>query len=178
MDRVPAMRDFYARGGFRAAGRSARFEGVGAAAPVPAGLVDARELRLADLVAYDAVRFPAPRQAFLEPWLAQPGARALAAVAGGRIVGYGVIRPCRRGFKVGPLFAADARVASDLLTGLGDRAAGEPLFLDAPEANPAAAALARGRGMREVFACVRMYHGPAPRLPCPEIFGVTTFELG
>lgn len=178
MDGVPAMRDFYARGGFRAAGRSARFEGVGAAAPTPAGLVEAREVPFGDLLAYDAGRFPAPRPAFLEPWLAQPGARALAAVADGRILGYGVVRPCRRGFKVGPLFAADARVASDLLTGLGDRAAGEPLFLDAPEANPVAAALARARGMREVFACVRMYHGPAPRLPCREIFGVTTFELG
>ncbi|WP_233350621.1 hypothetical protein, partial [Vibrio cholerae] len=47
----PAMRGFYARGGFRAAGRSVRFEGIGAAAPTPAGLVDAREQPFEDLLA-------------------------------------------------------------------------------------------------------------------------------
>jgi Acetyltransferase (GNAT) domain len=92
--------------------------------------------------------------------------------------GYGVARPCRRGFKIGPLFAADAGVADDLLRGLGDHARGMPLVLDVPEVNPAALALARGHGMREVFGCVRMYLGPPPELPDDEIFGVTTFELG
>jgi hypothetical protein len=33
-------------------------------------------------------------------------------------------------------------------------------------------------GMTEVFGCAKMTLGPPPVLPWPEIFGVTTFELG
>jgi GNAT superfamily N-acetyltransferase len=178
LDGVFAMQAFYARGGFRMAGRDLRMEGVGASAPLAAGLVDAREVSPAALAAYDAGRFPAPRPGFVERWIAQPGARALAAVDGGAIRGYGVVRPCRTGFKVGPLFAADAAVAEPLFRGLGDHAAGAPLFLDVPEANRAAMDLARRHGMREVFGCARMYLGPRPALPEHEVFGVTTFELG
>jgi GNAT superfamily N-acetyltransferase len=178
MDGVFEMEAFYARGGFAPAGRDLRFEGVGAASPIPPGLVGAREVAFDALLAYDAAHFPVPRRRFLERWIAQPGSRALAAVDPGGIRGYGVVRACRRGFKVGPLFAADAAVAEDLLRGLGDHAAGEPLVLDTPEANPAAVAMARRHGMRETFGCARMYLGPAPDLPDAEIFGVTTFELG
>jgi hypothetical protein len=39
-------------------------------------------------------------------------------------------------------------------------------------------ALARRHGLREVFGCARMYHGPQPVTPHDEIYGVTTFELG
>lgn len=178
MDGVFAMQPFYARGGFELAGRDLRFQGVGATAVTSQALVDAREVPFDALLDYDAAHFPAPREVFLERWIAQPGSRALAAVEGGEVRGYGVIRPCRRGFKIGPLFAADAGVAEDLLRGLGDHACGEPVFLDAPEANGAAVALAYRHGMREVFGCARMYLGQAPDLPDHEIFGVTTFELG
>ncbi len=178
MDGVFAMQAFYARGGFAFAGRDLRMEGIGAPARTAPGLVDARELPPAELAAYDAGRFPAPRAAFVARWVAQPGARALAAVADGGIRGYGVVRPCRVGFKIGPLFAADAAVADDLFRALGDHAAGAPLFLDVPEGNPAAVALAARHGMREVFGCARMYLGPRPVLPEHEVFGVTTFELG
>lgn len=178
MDGVFAMQAFYARGGFAFAGRDLRMEGIGAPARPAPGLVDARELPPAELAAYDAGRFPALRAAFVARWVAQPGARALAAVADGGIRGYGVVRPCRVGFKIGPLFAADAAVADDLFRALGDHAAGAPLFLDVPEGNPAAVALAARHGMREVFGCARMYLGPRPVLPEHEVFGVTTFELG
>ncbi len=178
MDGVFAMQGFYARGGFRPAGRDLRMEGVGAAAPRPAGLVDARTVDPAALAAYDAGRFPAPRPDFVARWIAQPGARALAAVRGDAIRGYGVARPCRIGFKIGPLFAAGPEVADDLFRGLADHAAGAPVFLDVPERNPDAIALARRNGMREVFGCARMYLGPAPALPEREVFGVTPFELG
>jgi GNAT superfamily N-acetyltransferase len=178
MDGVFAMQAFYARGGFRPAGRDLRMEGVGARAARTARLVDAREVPPAALAAYDAGRFPAPRPGFVRRWIAQPGARALAAVDAGEVRGYGVVRPCRTGFKIGPLFAADAEVAEDLFRGLGDHAAGTPLFLDVPEGNRAAMDLAGRHGMREVFGCARMYLGPPPAVAEHEVFGVTTLELG
>jgi Acetyltransferase (GNAT) domain len=69
-------------------------------------------------------------------------------------------------------------MAEALFRGLADLAPGAPIFLDVPENNPQAMALAQRHGMGEVFGCARMYFGPPPVLPLAEIFGVTTFELG
>ncbi len=178
MDGVFTMQDFYARGGFVLSHRDLRFAGVGVAAALDTGLVDLAEEPFAELASYDAAHFPAPRDDFLRAWIAQPGGRALGAMRAGMLQGYGVIRPCRQGYKIGPLFAADAQIADSLLRGLADQARGESLFLDVPENNPEALALAARHGLREVFGCARMYYGPPPRLPDQEIFGVTTFELG
>ncbi len=184
MDGVPAMQPFYRRGGFVSAGTDVRYEGPPSPGPLtPAGLVDARDVPLDLLAAYDALHFPAPRPDFVRRWIAQPGARALAAPGpSGALAGYGVVRPCGRGHKVGPLFAGDAATAEAILDGLSAHAAERdpdgPLVLDVPDANPVAVALARGRGMVPVFECARMYLGPAPAIPLHEVVGVTTFELG
>ncbi|NEX23845.1 GNAT family N-acetyltransferase, partial [Thiorhodococcus mannitoliphagus] len=178
MDGVFAMQAFYARGGFVLSHRDLRFAGLGAPAPPDARLVALTEVPFAELARYDAAHVPAPRDAFLRAWIAQPGCRALGALQDAVLQGYGVIRPCRKGFKIGPLFAADAETAEALYLGLSDHARGVPLFLDVPENNPAALVLAARHGLREVFGCARMYYGPPPRLPDHEIFGVTTFELG
>lgn len=178
MDGVFDMQDFYGRGGFAFCNRDLRFEGVGAATTPADILVDLSAVSFAEVSQYDAAHFPAPRERFLKAWIAQPNSRALGAVQNGILRGYGVIRPCRRGFKIGPLFAADSDTAEALFLGLADIAPGEPIFLDAPENNPLAMALARRHNLREVFGCARMYYGPPPVLPHREIFGVTTFELG
>ena len=88
------------------------------------------------------------------------------------------MRPCRTGYKIGPLFAANAAVAESLFVALASRVPGEPIFLDVPEINRDALALVEHRGMKEVFGCARMVLGPTRELPDAEIFGVTTFELG
>ncbi len=178
IDGVFDMQEFYTRGGFAFCNRDLRFEGVGAATTPSDLLVDLSAVSFAELSQYDAAHFPAPRERFLKAWIAQPNSRALGAVQEGRLLGYGVIRPCRQGFKIGPLFAANSGTAEALFRGLGDIAPGEPIFLDVPENNPPAMALARRHNLREVFGCARMYYGPQPILPNREIFGVTTFELG
>jgi hypothetical protein len=55
---------------------------------------------------------------------------------------------------------------------------GEEVFLDVPEPNRDAAALARSRGLAPVFETARMYTGPVRDTAIHRIFGVTTFELG
>lgn len=178
MDGVFAMQSYYTKGGFQLVTRDLRFEGVGAAAPMPDHLVPLRDLPFEQVLAYDTLHFPAPRPTFLRQWIAQPSSRALGAVYAGELRGYGVVRACRQGYKIGPLFAADPATAEILWQGLGDYAQNSPLFLDVPESNPAALDLARRHHMREVFGCARMYLGTPPDLPHAEIFGVTTFELG
>lgn len=178
MDGVFNMQTWYARGGFRFACRDLRFEGRGAGPLRQERLVDAREVAFDDLASYDHAHFPAPRDRFLRGWIDRPNGHALAALEGGKIRGYAVMRPCRIGHKIGPLFAADADVAERLFSALSSRAPGEPIFLDVPEVNRDALTLAERHGMSEVFGCAKMYAGPAPKLPDREIFGVTTFELG
>jgi hypothetical protein len=107
-----------------------------------------------------------------------PHATAHACVRDGVVRGYGVIRECREGLKIGPLFADDAEIAANLFAALCARAGGQPVYLDVPEVNAAAMALATSHGMKEVFATARMYRGEIPELPLDGIFGVTTFELG
>lgn len=55
---------------------------------------------------------------------------------------------------------------------------GETVFLDVPEPNTAAVALAEKYRMEPVFSTLRMYTRKAPDLPLNKIFGVTSFELG
>ncbi|RBP45888.1 acetyltransferase (GNAT) family protein [Roseimicrobium gellanilyticum] len=166
--------------------RNARYEGVKQATNWnPAKpLHDACEVSLEQIEALDRMCFPAPRSAFLKAWLHQPDAFALAAAeagnsASGAVRGYGVIRKCSRGWKIGPLFAQDADTADDLFRGLVERIpTGDSFVLDIAEPNDGAKALVARYGMREVFATARMYTGPFPQVRLDWVYGVTTFELG
>jgi hypothetical protein len=178
LDGVFNMQDYYARGGFRFVCRDLRFEGWGRDLPQPEGIIEVSALPFERIDAYDRRHFPAPRGRFLRAWIHRPGGHALAVVDGDEIRGYAVMRPCRTGYKIGPLFAANAAVAESLLVSLGLRAPGEPIFLDVPEINRGALELVARYRMSEVFGCARMVLGPIPELPEAEIFGVTTFELG
>ena len=72
-------------------------------------------------------------------------------MAGGEVQGFGVLRPCRQGFKIGPLFADGPAQAELLYQGLLAKAPGAPVFLDAPQNNHEAVALVRRHGLEPVF---------------------------
>ena len=178
IDGVLARQDWYASGGFACSHRTFRYEAPGQAADPGGDIVAASEVPFEQLAAYDRKCFPAPREAFLRAWLEQPDALALAALDGHRVRGFGVIRRCENGAKIGPLFADDAAVAESLYTSLAAFIPAQPVFLDVPEINAWAMSLARRHRMREVFGYARMYLGPRPRVADSRIFGVTSFELG
>lgn len=180
LDGVVAQQDNYRRSGFALAHRNMRYEGAVAHAPtVSLRLVALAEVPVAQLLAYDRLCFSATREAFLRAWIARPGTVALGVPQDGRLAGYGVARPCRVGWKIGPLFADTPALAGALLDGLLARLpAGAPFYLDIPGTHPAAAALVQERGMRLVFETARMYLGPAPALDAARIYGITSFELG
>lgn len=103
LDGVFNMQHYYARGGFRFVCRDLRFEGRGMNVPQPKGIIEASALSFDRIDAYDRRHFPAPRTRFLQGWINQPGGHALAAVEDREIRGYVVMRPCRTGYKIGPL---------------------------------------------------------------------------
>ncbi len=183
LDGVFEMQDYYAKGGFVFSHRDMRFRTEISEHLSTARVDDKNIIRLTDvpfdqILDYDHTCFPALRPTFLRGWISQPDALALGFQRDGKLSGYGVVRRCREGCKIGPLFADDARAAEALYTRLARFAAGGPLFLDAPENNPAAIGLAHQHRMVEVFGCARMYLGPPPALAHEHVFGVTTFELG
>lgn len=180
LDGVPAQQDNYRRSGFQLAYRNIRYQGSGGgSAPGGVDIVPVSTLGFEALCAYDQPFFPDDRRRFLQGWIVQPHCTALGIQHQGQCVGYGVLRRCRLGFKTGPLFADRPEAAETLFLALTARAtAGAPLYLDVPEANPAAVALAERQGMTVVFETARMYRGPAPEMPIHRLFGVTTFELG
>jgi len=182
LDGVQAQQDNYRKSGFKLAYSNIRYAWDG---PEPCVAVRFPNIVAIDNVAagsiarYDRLVFPAQRQAFLDAWLKSPGSAALAWQEGQALRGYGVIRPCREGWKVGPLFADDEAIASSLLLALAEKArGGGPVYLDVPEPNAAAMRLAAGLGMQEVFGTARMYSRQTPDIALQKIFGVTTFELG
>ncbi len=177
LDGVLAQQENYRKSGFALACRNVRYRGEGGGSQ-PDGLVELSSPPFEDIARYDATVFPASRPQFLRPWIEQRGCAALGVVNDGRLAGYGVLRPCRQGFKIGPLFASDPQTAETLFEGLASRVSGQPIFLDTPEANPAAVALAQRHRMEPVFETARMYTKGLPGAPAEFCFGVTTFELG
>jgi hypothetical protein len=180
LDGVPAQQENYRKSGFTLAWRNIRHEGPGGAtAPRDPGIVALSTLAFETVQAYDQPFFPADRSAFLRCWLQMPGSTALGLVEDGALKGYGMLRRCRDGHKIGPLFADEPGVADRLFTALAASAdPGATVALDTPEANAQALALARRHGMTAVFETARMYTGAAPALPMERFYGVTSYELG
>jgi RimJ/RimL family protein N-acetyltransferase len=179
LDGVVEQQGNYRKSGFQLAHRNVRFQGVARARGVRGLPVkDVRELPFESLMAYDRQCFAALRERFVAEWIGQADSVALGVVDGGGIRGYGVLRTCHDGYKVGPLFADDARIAEALLDALVARCDGETFVIDVPEPNQAAVALAQGYGMASVFETARMYTKDAPAIPLARVFGISTFELG
>ena len=180
LDGVVAQQENYRRSRFSLAHRNVRYGGSPCIAPTRDDRIrDIDGTLLEAVLACDRTFFPAPRASFLRCWLAPDGHRtAQACVEDGAVQGYGVIRRARSGFKIGPLFAETAGIAEALFGSLAAEAGGEPVFLDVPEPNAAARALAERYGLAPSFETARMYRGPDPGLPLARIFGITTFELG
>ena len=179
-DGVVTMLEKYAQCGFQISHFNARYEGVGTASGSlsESQLFDLHDLPFAELVRYDRRFFPAPRSQFLESWINQAGSHSSAVMNGSNLAGYGVIRPCRRGFKIAPVFADTPDMAEKLFSKLSSFADGEPVFLDIPVCNHAALELVERHGMTKVFETARIYNGAPPALPLEHIYGITSFELG
>ena len=184
LDGVVAQQGNYAKSGFHLAHRNIRYEAYGRpgvdndAVPLASLAVDA-------VHRYDRGCFPDQRSRFLQCWITQPDCIAVA-IPGGQgaqgesgVAAYAVLRPCRNGYKIGPLFADTAVQAETLfLNLLGQVTPGVPVYLDVPEANPAAMSLAARHQLRPCFETARMYTQGQPAMDMARQYGITTFELG
>lgn len=169
----------YQSAGFELAYFNARYKARACALP-PAPQVAA--LTVADARAmeyFDERFFPVPRPGFITAWAAQPGALCAGVSDGARLRAMGIARPCRSGYKIGPLAAETGEQADAVFRALvSAMPPGAEFFIDMPEPNPYALALVRKYKMEKVFATARMYKNGMPEMPLENIYGITSFELG
>ncbi|NEQ50302.1 MAG: GNAT family N-acetyltransferase [Leptolyngbya sp. SIO3F4] len=179
LDGVVAQQDNYIKSRFQLAHRNIRYEGVGNGVTYDSACMPLANIPIDLVLEYDRRFFPEERSGFMGCWTTQPGHHAVGVMQEKALLGYGVLRPCQSGYKIGPLFADTTAIAKDIFqTLIAKVPAGSRFYLDVPQLNKAALSMAEEQGMSYVFETARMYTQRAPGLPLDQIFGITTFELG
>ena len=180
LDGVVEQQQNYRKIGFKMAYNNIRFEGETGKNDVKfPGIVDVSEVDFEKIAAYDINLFPVSRSHFLKGWLTLPDSNAFASILDKTLTGYGVIRKCRQGYKIGPLFADTIEIARQILLSLLDSVESDMRFyIDIPEVNKQALELTMEFNMIKVFETARMYSKSFPAIELGKVFGITSFELG
>lgn len=181
LDGVVAQQANYKKSGFQLAHKNIRYLLPGNLSnyKLHPHIIPANVLPINDIALYDRACFPCERNAFLAAWLLMENAISLV-YFDQKIKGYGVIRACQQGYKVGPLFADNLDVAQALFVALVSAINKKQadIYLDIPENNLQAAVLVREFAMEPVFETARMYTKHSPKLAQEKIFGISCFEVG
>lgn len=170
----------YKTQGFKPAYRNIRFQGLSwGKKETKRTLTDISRIPLALLFNYDDSLFSVQRHNFIKCWISQAGHYGLGYLEKELVRGYGVIRKCFSGYKIGPLFADDDSIAADIFYGLiSSLPEKSDFFLDVPEPNASAVKLADSHGMKKIFETIRIYIKEVPNISLEKWYGVTSFELG
>ena len=180
IDGVTTMLEKYARLGYKIAHNNARYINTRCFSSVKPNhcITPLTKINFDILADYDRRHFPAPRPSFLRCWINQPGGKSLGYIFEEKLCGYGVIRACQQGFKIGPLFADNPTIANELFRNLVHHAQGQAVYLDIPENNGYAKDLVKQYQMEKVFETARMYLKEPPRILMEHVYGISSFELG
>jgi len=177
LDGVPAQQENYARSGFVATGRTLRHGGRIAPAHGQARCVAPPEQ--AALLARDRRLCGVARSRYLERWFRDSATRrTLILETGGALQGYGTIRRCRSGAKIGPFWAMDGGAARRLLGALAAVFDAPHCQIDIPDHAVEMTRLAEDLGLVPEFETARMYRGTPPDAQTGGYQAIVTMELG
>jgi hypothetical protein len=98
---------------------------------------------------YDKTNYFTNRELIFIDLIKKPEVNALVFMDHNAVKGFGFIRRCVRGYRIGALVAETQEIAQSLLSGLLKFCNEEPVFLDVPECNP------HGRACMNVFHAAR-----------------------
>jgi len=192
LDGVVEQQDNYRQSGFEFAWRNVRYAGkplVDSLCSVASldSQYTVRECEACDMdsvVSFDTRVSGVDRHHYLGQWLVQSPHRKSFVLRqelqdkDAPLCGYGTIRRCLDGHKIGALVAENVEQAELILHTLCTSVQATNVMLDVPEPNAAAVSLAKKIGLEPVFETARMYRGLLPENSLTEQFGVTTLELG
>lgn len=178
LDGVVERLENYKAFGFQVAHHNTRFSGL-AEGEMDENIVSLHDIPFNKLLDYDQYITGFQRKTFLTHWINQPGCHAFCYPdKAGNLQGYGVIRPCRTGYKIGPLFANNQQIARQLFGSLCHSVQNCNVYIDIPEHNHLSVKMALEAGMTKVFSTARMYLHGTPSSRDSSMFGITSFELG
>ncbi|NEQ74303.1 MAG: GNAT family N-acetyltransferase [Okeania sp. SIO2C9] len=177
LDAVLAQVNTYRKSGFEIAHSHLRYQGI-IPGEISQDIKDLKTINFEKLCNYDRLYFPADRPDFLKAWINQSNGKSYGIINDGNLVGYGVIRKAKEGFRIGPIFAENQKIAEKLFLALCSYSDNQNVYIDVPNINQQAINLVENYQMQCVFECVRMYSGLEPNINWKNIFGVTSLELG
>ncbi len=179
LDGVVEQQENYKKSGFKLTYRNIRYQETAKKYEINNNnIVKINSIPFKELVRYDSQLFPVPRPQFLKYWISEPESLTVGFLKNNKLFGYGMIRKCVTGYKIGPLFADNKLIAEDLFKKLNNFAVSSLIFLDIPEVNREALELVNKYKMKPMFETARMYTKKPPIINLNKVFGVTTFELG
>jgi hypothetical protein len=180
VESVPERIHNYTHHGLSASHHTTAYRGQTPSAPArwQAGIGRALDIGIEQLAAYDAANFGVSRDLFLRAWLRLPDSLALVFKREDRVCGFGAVRLCCHGLRIGPLQADDPEAAEALFDALAGVVPGSALSVDCPAPNPETRALLLRKGLTPGFTTTRLYRGEPPRGRPERIYGLMSFSLG
>lgn len=177
LDGVEEQQANYQRKGFELSYRTTRYSGtLSQIHDTSQSIVPVQESMFDSIADFDRLHFPADRTGFLEQWIAVSH-NCYAHIRDGEIQGFGVVRVCRDGYKIGPLFATSLESATALVSALGSGCEGS-IHIDIPDYQEAFVSALKSVGFIPGFTTARMYRGAAPSFRHEGVYAVTSLELG
>ena len=180
-DVVPTNQKAALRQNSKYAYANKRFEGIAQKTNynIPLQIKTLNQIPFKELLKYDTKIFGAARENFLSKWITQPESFSYTYLDNkGEINGYGLLRKCYKGYKIGPLFAENIEIADSIYQSLMTNIIGESFYFDIPLINKEAVKIVERYNLKPVFDTARMYIGTPPKANINHTFGITTFELG
>jgi|GEM_PF-3578343 len=176
-------KNLYESYGFKPSFNIICFEGIseGINKNIPKDIISPLTLHFDDLYNYYKKFSPYERKVFLNYWVNQPVSLLLGKYDddNDEYKGFGLFKPCRKGFRLSPLIADDASSAEEILTSLVSHyEAGTPYYLDMPEINNEGMRLAEKLNLKETGRLIRMYKGSEHKISLNKIYSFTSLEAG
>ncbi len=171
---------FYEGFGFKPAYKIISYEGASDGVyRVPQNIVSPLMLEFDEFYKYYRKVFPYERKTFASYWINQPKSLALGKYENNEYKGVGLFKPCRKGYKLSPLICDDPQSAEEILTALTSHfESGTPYYIDIPEPNNDAVALAEKLNLKKVDERIRMYTQKEHDILLKNTYSFTSLEIG
>ena len=171
---------YYERAGFKPAFKILKYQGIcNGKFNVAPGIVSPLMMDFELLYEYDKRIFSYERKVFTSMWINQPKSMVLGKYVDDKYKGYGLFMPCQNGYSISPLVSDDSGTAEEILTALASHFPKDtPFFIDVPERNKDAVAIAEKLNLTKVNEVVRMYSKEEQNIDLNKVYSFTNNTVG
>jgi GNAT superfamily N-acetyltransferase len=171
----------YEKAGFKSAFKIITYEGIadGKQVKLPSSINSPHITPYDKVYDYCKKTLLYEQKLFLNQWFNQPRSLFIGKYEDDTYKGIGLLKPCRTGFRLGPLIAEDPISAMEILASLTSHyPVATRYYLDIPEINIPGINLAEELKLKKIKESFRMYKGKDHRVCTNNIYSFTSMELG